>query len=78
MLNWLTDEYINPKYMGLDAVLFISLQIIIVKALQNGLMKNKWRALAEEHICLWQTLMGEKLPILKCLAQTINRYRCMT
>ena len=55
LLNWLTDEYINPKYMGLDAVFVHLFEKYHSKGLPPGSMKSKWKPSPSVHTCRWPT-----------------------
>lgn len=60
LLNWLTDEYINPKYMGLDAV-FVHLFVKYhSKGISKWLNEKQMESINRRAYMLMANLVGEK------------------
>ena len=60
MLNWLTDEYINPKYMGQDAVFVHLFEKYHSKGLSSWLNEKQQTTIANRAYMLMSNLIGEK------------------
>ncbi len=60
LLNWLTDEYINPKYMGLDAVFVHLFEKYHSKGLTNWLNEKQMEVISRRAYMLMANLIGEK------------------
>ncbi|HRD58291.1 MAG TPA: thioredoxin-like domain-containing protein [Ferruginibacter sp.] len=60
LLNWLTDEYINPKYMGQDAVFVHLFNKYHSKGLTNWLNEKQMEAITRRAYMLMANLVGEK------------------
>jgi hypothetical protein len=60
LLNWLTDEYINPKYMGLDAVFVHLFEKYHSKGVSNWLNDKQMETISRRAYMLMANLIGEK------------------
>jgi len=60
LLNWLTDEYINPKYMGQDAVFVHLFENYHSKGLTSWLNEKQMDAISRRAYMLMANLIGEK------------------
>ena len=60
MLNWLTDEYINPKYMGQDAVFVHLFEKYHSKGLTSWLNEKQMDVITKRAYMLMANLIGEK------------------
>lgn len=60
ILNWLTDEYINPKYMGQDAVFVHLFEKYHSKGVSNWLNKKQMNAISNRAYMLMSNLIGEQ------------------
>jgi len=60
LLNWLTDEYINPKYMGQDAVFVHLFEKYHSKGLTKWLNEKQMEAISRRAYMLMANLIGEK------------------
>jgi thiol-disulfide isomerase/thioredoxin len=60
LLNWLTDEYINPKYMGQDAVLVHLFEKYHSKGISNWLNEKQLTAITNRAYMLMSNLIGKK------------------
>ena len=60
MLNWLTDEYMNPKYMGQDAVLVHLFEKYHSKGLTSWLNEKQQEAISRRAYMLMSNLIGLK------------------
>ncbi len=60
MLNWLTDEYINPKYMGQDAVFVHLFNKYHSKGVSTWLNEKQMEAITRRAYMLMANLVGEK------------------
>ena len=60
MLNWLTDEYISPKYMGQDAVLVHLFEKYHSKGLTSWLNEKQQEAISRRAYMLMSNLIGLK------------------
>lgn len=67
MLNWLTDEYINPKYMGLDAVFVHLFTDYHSKGLTKWLNEKQMESISRRAYMLMANLVGEKAANLEML-----------
>ncbi len=67
MLNWLTDEYINPKYMGQDAVFVHLFNKYHSKGLTPWLNEKQNEAITRRAYMLMANLVGEKAANLEML-----------
>lgn len=60
LLNWLTDEYINPKYMGQDAVFVHLFEKYHSKGLSPWLNEKQMETVTRRAYMLMSNLVGEK------------------
>lgn len=60
MLNWLTDEYINPKYMGQDAVFVHLFEKYHSKGLSSWLNEKQMETITRRAYMQMSNLIGEK------------------
>ena len=60
LLNWLTDEYINPKYMGQDAFFVHLFEKYHSKGISNWLNEKQMEAISRRAYMLMANLLGEK------------------
>ena len=60
LLNWLTDEFINPKYMGQDAVFVHLFEKYHSKGLSKWLNEKQMEAISRRAYMLMANLIGEK------------------
>jgi len=60
MLNWLTDEYINPKYMGQDAVFVHLFNKYHSKGLTSWLNEKQQETISRRAYMLMANLIGAK------------------
>lgn len=60
LLNWVTDEYINPKYMGQDAVFVHLFEKYHSKGLSSWLNEKQMEAISRRAYMLMSNLIGEK------------------
>jgi thiol-disulfide isomerase/thioredoxin len=60
MLNWLTDEYMNPRYMGQDAVLVHLFEKYHSKGLTSWLNEKQQEAISRRAYMLMSNLIGLK------------------
>ena len=60
LLNWLTDEYMNPKYMGQDAVLVHLFEKYHSKGISNWLNEKQLTAISNKAYMVMSNLIGEK------------------
>ncbi len=60
LLNWLTDEYINPKVMGLDAVFVHLFNKYHSKGLTSWLNETQMEAISRRAYMLMTNLIGDK------------------
>lgn len=70
MLNWLTDEYINPKYMGQDAVFVHLFEKYHSKGLTSWLNKKQMETISRRAYMLMANLIGNPAPNLEFLDST--------
>ncbi|MEO6188934.1 MAG: redoxin domain-containing protein [Ginsengibacter sp.] len=64
LLNWLTDEYINPKYMGQDAVFVHLFNKYHSKGISSWLNEKQLTAISNRAYMLMSNLIGEQAPDL--------------
>ncbi len=67
LLNWLTDEFINPKYMGQDAVFVHLFDKYHSKGLTSWLNEKQMEAISRRAYMLMANLIGEKAANLEML-----------
>ena len=67
LLNWLTDEFINPKYMGQDAVFVHLFEKYHSKGLSKWLNEKQMEAISRRAYMLMANLIGEKAADLEML-----------
>ncbi len=60
LLNWLTDEYIYPKYMGQDAVFVHLFEKYHSKGVSNWLNKKQIKTISDRAYMLMSNLIGEQ------------------
>ncbi|MEO6232254.1 MAG: redoxin domain-containing protein [Ferruginibacter sp.] len=74
MLNWLTDEYINPKYMGQDAVFVHLFEKYHSKGLTSWLNEKQQEAISRRAYMLMANLIGLKAANLEMVDSTGKPY----
>lgn len=67
LLNWLTDEYINPKYMGQDAIFVHLFEKYHSKGLTPWLNAKQNEVITRRAYMLMANLVGEKAANLELL-----------
>ena len=67
LLNWLTDEFINPKYMGQDAVFVHLFEKYHSKGLTGWLNEEQMEAISRRAYMLMSNLIGENAAELSML-----------
>ena len=67
MLNWLTDEYINPKYMGQDAVFVHLFNKYHSKGLTSWLNEKQQETISRRAYMLMANLIGAKAADLEMI-----------
>jgi thiol-disulfide isomerase/thioredoxin len=70
LLNWLTDEYISPKYMGQDAVFVHLFEKYHSKGLSPWLNEKQMEAITRRAYMLMANLVGEKAANLQLIDST--------
>ena len=70
LLNWLTDEYINPKYMGQDAVFVHLFEKYHSKGLSKWLNEKQMEGISRRAYMLMANLIGDKGADLEMLDAT--------
>ncbi len=60
LLNWLTDEYLNPKYMGQDAVFVHLFEKYHSKGISKWLNEKQMAAISRRAYMVMSNLIGEK------------------
>jgi len=60
LLNWLTDEYINPKYMGQDAVFVHLFEKYHSQGISNWLNEKQLKTISDRAYMLMSNLIGEQ------------------
>ena len=77
LLNWLTDEYINPKYMGQDAVFVHLFNKYHSKGVSNWLNDKQLETISRRAYMQMSNLLGEKAADLEMIDSTgkpVNLY----
>lgn len=67
LLNWLTDEFINPRFMGQDAVFVHLFEKYHSKGLSPWLNEKQMEAISRRAYMLMANLIGEKAADLEML-----------
>jgi len=67
LLNWITDEFINPKYMGQDAVFVQLFEKYHSKGVSYWLSQKQLDAISRRAYMLMANLIGEKAADLEML-----------
>ncbi len=67
LLNWITDEFINPKYMGQDAVFVHLFEKYHSKGLSSWLNEKQMEAISRRAYMLMANLIGIKAAELEML-----------
>lgn len=67
LLNWLTDEYINPKYMGQDAVFVHLFEKYHSKGLSSWLNEQQMKVITDRAYMQMSNLIGVKAADLQML-----------
>jgi thiol-disulfide isomerase/thioredoxin len=67
LLNWLTDEYINPKYMGQDAVFVHLFEKYHSKGVSNWLNAKQMESISRRAYMLMANLIGVKAANLEMI-----------
>ncbi len=67
LLNWLTDEFINPKYMGQDAVFVHLFEKYHSKGLTNWLNEKQLQTISRRAYMLMANLIGAKAANLEMI-----------
>lgn len=70
LLNWLTDEYINPKYMGQDAVFVHLFEKYHSKGLTGWLNEKQMETISRRAYMLMANLIGLKAADLEMVDTT--------
>ena len=70
LLNWLTDEYINPKYMGQDAVFVHLFQKYHSQGLSHWLNEKQMETISRRAYMQMSNLIGEKAANLEMVDST--------
>jgi thiol-disulfide isomerase/thioredoxin len=70
LLNWLTDYYINPKYMGQDAVFVHLFEKYHSKGLTSWLNEKQMEAISRRAYMLMSNLVGAKAANLEMIDST--------
>jgi thiol-disulfide isomerase/thioredoxin len=70
LLNWLTDEYIYPKYMGQDAVFVNLFEKYHSKGISNWLNEKQITTISNRAYMLMSNLIGEKAAELDMVDST--------
>ena len=70
LLNWLTDEYMYPKYMGQDAVFVHLFEKYHSKGISNWLNEKQLSAVSNRAYMLMANLIGEKAADLEMVDST--------
>ncbi|HRN92477.1 MAG TPA: thioredoxin-like domain-containing protein [Ferruginibacter sp.] len=70
MLNWLTDEYINPKYMGQDAIFVHLFNKYHSKGLTPWLNEKQMETITRRAYMQMSNLVGEKAANLNLVDST--------
>ncbi|MGC4100918.1 redoxin domain-containing protein [Ferruginibacter sp.] len=67
LLNWFTDEYINPKYMGQDAVFVHLFEKYHSKGVSSWLNEKQMETISRRAYMLMANLIGEKAANLEMI-----------
>lgn len=67
LINWLTDEYINPKYMGQDAIFVHLCEKYHLPGLTKWLNEKQMETITRRYYMLVSALIGEKAANLEML-----------
>lgn len=67
LLNWTTDEYINPKYMGLDAVFVHLFEKYHSKGLTSWLNEKQMETISRRAYMMMANLIGAKAADIEML-----------
>jgi len=70
LLNWLTDEYMYPKYMGQDAVFVHLFEKYHSKGVSNWLNEKQLSTISNRAYMLMSNLIGEKAANLEMIDST--------
>jgi hypothetical protein len=70
LLNWLTDEYINPKYMGQDAIFVHLFEQYHARGLTSWLNEKQMQTISRRAYMLMANLIGEKAANLEMIDST--------
>jgi thiol-disulfide isomerase/thioredoxin len=70
LLNWLTDEYMYPKYMGQDAVFVHLFEKYHSKGVSNWLNEKQLTAISNRAYMVMSNLIGEKAADLDMVDST--------
>jgi thiol-disulfide isomerase/thioredoxin len=70
ILNWATDEYINPKYMGQDAIFVHLYEKYHSKGISNWLNEKQMETITRRAYMLMANLIGEKAANLEMIDST--------
>lgn len=70
LLNWLTDEYINPKYMGQDAIFVHLFEKYHSKGLSSWLNEKQMETITRRAYMQMSNLIGEKAANLEMVDTT--------
>jgi thiol-disulfide isomerase/thioredoxin len=70
LLNWLTDEYMYPKYMGQDAVFVHLFEKYHSKGISNWLNEKQVNAISNRAYMVMSNLIGEKAADLEMVDST--------
>jgi len=70
LLNWLTDEYIYPKYMGQDAVFVHLFENYHSKGISSWLNEKQLTAISNRAYMVMSNLIGEKAADLDMVDST--------
>jgi thiol-disulfide isomerase/thioredoxin len=70
LLNWLTDEYINPKYMGQDAVFVHLFEKYHSKGVSSWLNEKQLTTISNRAYMLMSNLIGEQAANLEMVDST--------
>lgn len=70
LLNWLSDEYMYPKYMGQDAVFVHLFEKYHSKGISNWLNEKQLTAVSNRAYMLMANLIGEKAANLEMIDST--------
>ncbi|CAN5315833.1 hypothetical protein BH09BAC2_BH09BAC2_06180 [soil metagenome] len=74
LLNWLTDEYINPKYMGQDAVFVHLFEKYHSKGISKWLNEKQLSTISTRAYMLMSNLIGNKAADLKMVTSAGSNF----